>query len=250
MESRSDPAAEASWKAASEHPAPPVSRSRRYPDVHSGGTHVALFRKTHGGISPGRLRKCTVDPACWFRLAVIGAVTIIAGCVRVYPPDIDVRVRGVVERSGVLGIVGDTRLPYWADRFVVLELSSRSDFVGRADSKGALCILTAYFCDSDTDVPTLADSQLYVNGRLAMMKYDGIPNLPEANDEGVYVVDGLLHVSDPRTFMEHDPFDLEKDQRDVCVYVVGGIKAMPLSGFKSNLVRIPKEEITAALDGE
>ena len=89
---------------------------------------------------------------------------------------------------------------------------------------------------------------------------DGVYNLPKRNGDGQYEVWGFVYVRKLRensVLQEHrrvdpnqeyvDTFDLEQQQRDLCLRVVGANTSlhMPFYLYRSNLVRVPAEDIAA-----
>ncbi len=185
-----------------------------------------------------------------------------AGCVGHYPTDLDISVRDVVDRSGIVAIARSAQYPRVVpplERAILLRISSRENFVRRAASEGASTRLDGHFCEGK--VANLVGS-LYVNGAPAGLPLEegGARNLPQADDDGLYVLDGFLKIRDEwaRRELDHrdriDPsqeyyetFDLEKQARDVCLYVRGGTMWFRFFAYKSNVVVIPKEEIATVL---
>ncbi len=197
------------------------------------------------------------------RLGAMTVLALAAGCVRHYPTDLDISVRDVVDRSGIVAIARSAHyprlVPPW-ERAILLRISSRENFVRRAASAGATISLDGHFCEGM--VANLVYHHLYVNGAPAKLPLEegGARNLPQADDDGLYVLDGFLKIRDEwaRRELDHrdriDPsqeyyetFDLEKRARDVCLYVIRGTMWLPFSVYKSNVVVIPKEEIATVL---
>ena len=190
------------------------------------------------------------------RPAVLAAVALLSGCtVRHYPTDMQVELRGVVARDDILRIAGPVARPR-LDTAILLDLSSSEDWFGRAEWHGATQRLAGGFCDGRR-VPLLTHYSLYANGNLAGRSLpSGESNIPPPDDDGRYVFQGFLRirysgedVGNPAND-ENDywgPFDLEREPRDVCLYVRGGSMWVPLYVYRSNVVEIGKAEIEAVL---
>ena len=195
--------------------------------------------------------------------ALLSALALAGGCVFRYPTDLEARVTGVVGPAGIREIVRED-VAFYAPRHqaLVVELSSRSDWVRRVDSLGAMVWLNAGFCGSRRLV-YLATPWLFANGLPVVWAND---NLPHPAEDGTYVVTGFLYVRDDRGDMKlleshkqdpgqdyYDTYDLEGEARDVCLYVNGTTMqpGVPPLGYtyRSNVVVVGKEEIAAALRG-
>ena len=205
------------------------------------------------GIVAKRLLRRTVA-----RPAVLAAVALLlSGCiVRHYPTDLQVELRGVVARDDILRIVGPEPWPR-LDTAILLDLSSSEDWVGRANRYPASTQLEGGFCDGRR-VPLLTYYSLYANGNLAGHRLpSGEWNIPPPDDDGRYVFQGFLQIRYSGEGVgypgndENDywgPFDLEREPRDVCLYVGGGSPlALPRYYYRSNVVEIGKAEIEAVL---
>ena len=86
-----------------------------------------------------------------------------SGCVRHYPADLGVELRGAVDRESILRITG-TYAPR-EDEAILVDLSSRTDWVARAKEQVASVQLSAGFCDGLL-APKLTTSRLFANGNL------------------------------------------------------------------------------------
>ena len=175
-----------------------------------------------------------------------------------YPKDLEVRVRGLVDQSRLKELVGDGEFHAPKGEVVLIDVVSRTDWVRRIREAGASLHFDGNFCDSDRLV-FVVSSWLFANGRMAGYSSEvGASNLPLRDEEGRYTLHGFIYVrSGPYKVSLHkdlridpsqehyDDYDLEREPRDVCVYVAGGNDAR--YGYISNTVRIPGGKIAAAI---
>ena len=197
------------------------------------------------------------------RAAVLSTLVLGWGCVRHYPQDLQVELRGVVDREGIVRITGERFGPIVnADEAIVVDVSSRSDWITRAKRHVASRQLLGGFCDGRR-VSRLTTLGVFANGALAGI---GLPagglNVPEPDEHGRYVVQGFLRIRERveerfRGVSSHDdslynlPFDLAAEPRDVCLHVRGGSAGPTFLPYvyESNVARIPREDIEALLRG-
>lgn len=207
-------------------------------------------------------------------LLACAALAATAGCAGHYPfgpeyfpRDLEIRVRGLVTQSRIHEFFGDSwRAPN--REAILIEVASRTDWIRRAVSRSADAQLEGDFCDSNRKT-IVVGSGLFFNGErtdrpVANQSPNPVthPNLPTRNEAGLYVVEGYVYVrngpyevsldedsrDDPAQEF-HDKFDLERNPRDICVYVRGGYPILTYY-YESNKVRISKDETVAALQRE
>ena len=209
------------------------------------------------------------------RVFVLGCALTAGGCALWLEQriryDLAASVVGVVDRSNIRGVVGDedgfpglTSARFWSatanDRGQLLRvrLTTSKDLVSFANRKSVGINIRWHFCDQPRQAVHLGQNSAYVHAA----RVPAIPRRPSpviADRQGRFEYDAILYPRDtsPRatyrrrygkTDAEIDqPYDLERDPRDVCVWV---LLATKLRGFRTNVAKIPKEQIAAALGVE
>ena len=185
--------------------------------------------------------------------------------------DLDASVVGVVDRSDIRSVVGNedsyrgfpglTSTRFWSraanDRGQLLRvrLTTSKDLVSFANRKGLGINLKWHFCDTPRQAVQLGDNSAYVRAA-PVPAFSRRPSPVTANRQGRFAYDAILYIRDTSPFATHrrqwgktdaeidQPYDLERDPKDVCVWV---LLATKLRGFRTNTAKIPKEEIAAAL---
>ena len=182
--------------------------------------------------------------------------------------DLTASVVGVVERSNIQKVVGDgfshvsTSTHFWdtyaneREQLLRVRLSTRKDLVLFANRKSVGINIQWHFCDKPEQAVHLGSNRVFVDA----VRMPGIPRPSKsiADHEGQFTYDAILYIRDASPFAEggrygrvdteiDEPYDLERSPRDVCVWV---LLATKLRGFKTNVAKIPKEEIAAALGVE
>ena len=197
---------------------------------------------------------------CVMTLLSCAAVT--GGCFLLVPQiryDLTASVAGVVGKADIRDAFGD----YYADRpdsfwnvrnrhrrLLRVRLSTSRDLVAFANSKGVLIGVQWYFCAKP-------EQDVYLGGQWAFVDGERVPSLPRrpspviADGLGRFGYDAVLYVrgwfiSDETGEIEGN-FDLEREPKDVCTRVLLFTK---MGGYKTNVARISKEEIAAALGVE
>ena len=205
------------------------------------------------------------------RVFVLGCALTAGGCALWLEQriryDLAASVVGVVDRSNIRGVVGDedgfpgwTSARFWSatanDRGQLLRvrLTTSKDLVSFANRKGVLISPRWHFCDQPRQAVHLGMRRAYVHASWV----PAIPPRPSpviADRQGRFAYDAILYVrhagtptplplGDPEVL---EPYDLERKPRDVCVWV---LLATKLRGFRTNVAKIPKEQIAAALGVE
>lgn len=197
-------------------------------------------------------------------LLLVGCEALTAGgCERRFPRDIEVELVRVADEATYHRVTGDRNYRRSTRSAILVEVSSATDWVRRAARSAATVWLKAYFCEEKERMALLASPYLYVNGKFARATLEGgVPNLPQRDGEGRYVVEGFLSVryegraEVPDAFRldpdqkYYDRFNLETHPRDVCFHVSGGTLLLPLFDYRSNVAVVRKDEIARVLDGD
>lgn len=209
------------------------------------------------------------------RVFVLGCAMAAGGCsLWLQQPiryDLDASVVGIVDRSDIRSVVGDERnfpgltsTRFWStlanDRGQLLRvrLTTNKDLVSFANRKGLGIYLSWHFCDTPRQAVRLGKNSAYVHAA-RVPAFPPRPSPVIANRQGRFAYDAILYIRDTSPFATDErqwgktdaeidqPYDLERDPRDVCVWVLLSTK---LRGFRTNTAKIPKEEIAAALGVE
>lgn len=125
---------------------------------------------------------------------------------------------------------------------LLIEFTTKVDLLQRSSSYvlGA----RAYFCDRPTDNAILSGVRIYFPGQ----PVSGDVRLPNPGLSGAFTYATYVGVARQAVTPSIPPevsYDLRIRPEDICFYVAGG-NATPF-GFKSNIVRVPKDAIFAAL---
>ena len=193
------------------------------------------------------------------RFVIVAVAALAGGCMLPVRSGLAASVEGVVGKDDIHEIVGD----YFGKPRVILDrygnrrgqllhvrLSTSKDLGSFSGRKHLLMSLRWRFCDNARQEVNLGIPQAFVNGREVFGLYR--PS-PWQDGAGRFVYDAILRVrdvrpeEDRRTFASgvvEEAFNLEREPRDVCVRVRLISK---LSGYRTRVARIPKEEIAAAL---
>ena len=202
------------------------------------------------------------------RVLILGCCVVASGCGVFYLQriwyDLTASVVGVVGKSDIREVVGEDFIPesssyFWntfandREQLLRVRLSTRKDLVSFADRKSTTISAQWHFCDDQEQAANLGYVSVFVDAK-------EVPKIPRrsspvvADRQSRFAYDAILYVRDARPKREGPlplgvperevRYDLERDPRDVCVWVLLGRK---LGGFKTNVARIPKEEIAAAL---
>ena len=202
------------------------------------------------------------------RVFVLGCALTAGGCALWLEQriryDLAASVVGVVDRSNIRGVVGDedgfpglTSARFWSatanDRGQLLRvrLTTSKDLVSFANRKSVGINIRWHFCDQPRQAVHLGMNTAYVHGS----RVPAIPPRPSpviADRQGRFAYDAILYVRDAGTPTPLplgvpevlEPYDLERKPRDVCVWV---LLATKLRGFRTNVAKIPKEQIATAL---
>ena len=193
------------------------------------------------------------------RFVIVAIAALAGGCMLPIRSDLTASVEGVVGKDSIHEITGD----YFRKPRVILDrygnhrgqllhvrLSTRNNLVLFSDRKHLAMSLRWRFCDNARQEVRLGIHRAFVNGRRVL----GL-NKPSPKQDGAgrFVYDAILRVRDARpeedrrlfaSGVVEETFDLEREPRDVCVRVRLISK---LSGYRTKVARIPKEEIAAAL---
>ena len=217
-------------------------------------------RRHDGDTGYGRWRSVRA----MFILAALstGCDTLVVSCERQYPRDLNAKLGPTADAALLQRVTGESA--YLQENTAILvEVSSSTDWVGRAQQASATTQLEGQFCEWKDHLARVASPFLFANGqriasRSGGRKADG--NLPLRDEDGLFVAQGFIHVRDDgngtampssvpldRDQEYYRRFDLEQNPRDICLYVRGGTMWLPLFHYRSNVVVVPKEEIAAAL---
>ena len=211
---------------------------------------IATPRPCHGGLSVRALARSLAALPMVLAMLLTGCEALLAGCERQFPRDLEARLGRVADESLLQQVTGDPAyLP--AHEVISVEFSSATDWIRAADSMDATMLLYGDFCERKSGLVRLTDPFVFVDGNWAGLTLEaGVVNLPEPDADGLYVVTGFIWVrhegvsSVEEGFeVSYDSFDLEKDPRDICLYVRGGTTWLPIFRYRSNVAVIPKEEI-------
>jgi hypothetical protein len=102
----------------------------------------------------------------------------------------------------------------------------------------------AYFCNRPNDNAILSFVGIYFRDQ----PVSGDVPIVNPTSNGPFTYSTYMGVARQAVYPSNPPqvsFDLRKDPEDICFYVAGG-NTSPF-GFRSNVVRVPKEAIAAAL---
>ena len=208
---------------------------------------MTLFRLLAGTLACAILAGCSLHPIFFY--------------MRIRH-DLAASVAGAVDRSELRLLVDDD-FPdtdyFWEDasdlgQVLHVRLSTSKDLVEFGNRKGLVGRVRWYFCDKPKQKVSLGYPRFFVDAQdsltLAMKSWGMVTRpmpSPAADRHGRFAYDAIMYVRDSppqNEFNFYEPFDLERELRDVCVYVLIPGK---LGGYKTNAARIPKEEIAAAL---
>lgn len=193
-------------------------------------------------------------------MSILACAVVVAGCVLFYPwinYDLSASVVGVVETADIgevfSGNYFDVSTRSWR-RFVKergypvqVRLSTNKDLISFAHRKSTGIFVQWYFCDMPDQEVRLGAGLIFVDGA----EVPALPPHPSpvvADEQGRFAYDAIMHMRDARPGRTRaEAFDLAGEPRDVCVRVY--LPTMPRA-YRTNVARIPKEQIAAVLGTE
>lgn len=197
-----------------------------------------------------------------FLALTLGCTALVGGCLLLVPQinyDLAASVVGAVGREDVRQFAGDRYVdsPSFPSKFsngqgqvIRVRLSTSKDLVSFANKTGTFVSVKWHLCDIPEKDVVLGDIRAFVDGvEISWIKEKHSSVLPDR--QGRFGYDAILYIRG--WFMNEETagiegrFDLEREPRDVCVRVWLPTK---MGGYKTNVVRIPKDEIAAALGVE
>lgn len=201
---------------------------------------------------------------CYFRVCVVACAAFAAGCYFLFPRvnyKLTATVGGLVGEADLRPIAGNrysSTMFSWRDfstergHLLLVRLSTSKDLVPLSNRTGTLIDVRWHFCDEPREKVRLGGWEVFLNG-VALPALPRGPSPAIADDRGQFGYDAILYPRDGRSAKARwdesegqyeKTYDLEREPRDVCARVV---LAGKLGGYRTNVARIPKEEIAAAL---
>lgn len=203
------------------------------------------------------------------RLCTLACASLAGGCMLFTPKiryDLTASVEGVVGKADIHEVAGDyyakhSEAYFWENfandhrQLLRVRLSTSEDLVSFANRKGVWISVKWHFCDKPRHEVSLGGNEAFVKGT-RVPSIPRRPSLAVADGTGRFGYDAILHVRDARpveqrwlygredTGVLRMAFDLVREPRNVCVRVLLSGK---MRGYETNVARIPKEEIAAAL---
>ena len=200
---------------------------------------------------------------CSFRVCVVICAAFAAGCYFLFPRinyDLTATAAGLVGEADLHPIAGNryssARFP-WRDfatergHLLRVRLSTSKD-LALSNKTGTLIDVRWHFCDEPNGEVRLGGWEVFLNG----VEVPALPRVPSsavADEQGRFSYDAILYPRDARSAKRRwdealgeyeKAYDLGREPRDVCLQVV---LAGKLGGYRTNVARIPKEAIVAAL---
>ena len=193
-----------------------------------------------------------------FRRLALGCTALVGGCLFFVPQinyDLAASVVGVVGRDDVRRFAGDRYVdsPDYPSKFandkgqvIRVRLSTSKDLVSFANKTSTFISIQWRFCEMPEKDVVLGDLRAFVDGvEISWINAQSAPVLPDRRDRFGY--DSVLYVRgwfmSEETLGVEGRFDLEREPKDVCVQAWLTTK---MGGYRTNVARIPKEEIAAA----
>lgn len=192
-------------------------------------------------------------------LILLGCVAVTNSCFLLVPRinyDLTASIVGLLGKAHIHEVVGDSYADhhesFWdfgnqRRQLLRVQLSTSKDLVTFANSKGVWISVQWHFCGKSKQEVYLGGNEVFVAGEVV----PSIPRRPSpmvADRLGRFSYDAVLYVrgwfmSDETGEIEGE-FDLEREPWDVCVQVWLNTK---MGGYRTNIARIPAEEVAAAL---
>ena len=195
------------------------------------------------------------------RILTLSCAAFFGGCMLVFSwinYDLAASVVGVVEKDDIREFAGDGYVdaPHFPSKFandrgqlLRIHLYTTKDLVSLAGKKNLRIRVKWHFCDEPEQEVNLGGWRAFVEGvETSWVDKQPMSVVPDHRD--MFVYDAILYV---RGWFVNEKngdikgwFDLEREPRDVCVQVWLTTK---MGGYRTNIARIPREEIAAALRG-
>lgn len=122
-----------------------------------------------------------------------------------------------------------------------IEFSSQTNLADEIAGSGQVISIRQYFCSRPDYSVLLGPPGIYIQG----LELESIFDYDVSPEDGRYIYYSFIDVSDtPKTPSTYNEYNLESAPENVCLQVRR--KAMGF-GYKSNVVMVPAEAITAAL---
>ena len=182
---------------------------------------------------------------CYVVLITLVAVQ---GCTTTYPSDLKMTSLDLVSvptidfRPNAKSHLTDNGGMY----LLKLEVTTAEDILTYAKSNGYSFHIDSFLCNETDLNQSIAYDSIFVGKRDISYKWWNIDPLEVFDSSGLATYTIYLDLDSSETLLpEQDSFDLVNNPQDVCVFLTG--RSM-FEGFKSNVVKVKKEEIASRLN--